>query len=88
MYEQLRRALGDGFYARLHKLYRAQPLTEDEGGAKNEVQRFVLRACVAANLDLTDFFERWGLPVDAATRVAIGGLKLRAPEMDLTRTRI
>jgi hypothetical protein len=88
MYEQLRRALGNGFYARLHKLYRRHPLTEDEGGDQNEVQRFVLRACMAANLDLTDFFERWGLPVDAGTRAAIAGLKLSAPKTDLTRTRI
>jgi hypothetical protein len=88
MYEQLRRALGDGFYARLHKYYRLHPLTEDEGGEKREVQTFVLRACIAANLDLREFFERWGLPVDAGTRAAIGGLKLKAPAMDLTRTRI
>ncbi|WP_250516644.1 M60 family metallopeptidase [Caballeronia sp. INDeC2] len=88
MYEQLRRALGDGFYARLHKSYRLHPLMEDEGGDKREVQTFVLRACIAANLDLRDFFERWGLPVDAATRAAIGKLKLKAPATDLTRTRI
>ncbi|SAK43759.1 hypothetical protein AWB80_00658 [Caballeronia pedi] len=88
MYEQLRRALGDGFYARLHKLYRRQPLTEGEGGDRNEVQTFVLRACMAANLDLTDFFSRWGLPVDAATRAAVGRARLKAPEGDLTRVRI
>ncbi|BCQ27923.1 S-layer protein (plasmid) [Caballeronia sp. NK8] len=88
MYEQLRRALGDGFYARLHKLYRRQPLTEGEGGDRSEVQTFVLRACVAANFDLTDFFSRWGLPVDAATRAAVGRARLKAPEEDLTRVRI
>ncbi|SAK54206.1 hypothetical protein AWB77_01512 [Caballeronia fortuita] len=87
MYEQLRRALGDGFYARLHKAYRLHPLTESEGGERNEVQRFVLRACIAANLDLTDFLERWGLPVDAATREAIGALRLKAAGVDLARVR-
>ncbi|AET94359.1 S-layer domain-containing protein (plasmid) [Burkholderia sp. YI23] len=88
MYEQLRRALGDAFYARLHKAYRLHPLTEDEGGDRNEVQTFVLRACIAANLDLTEFFSRWGLPVDNATRAAVAGMKLKTPPMDLTRTRI
>jgi hypothetical protein len=88
MYEQLRRALGDGFYARLHKFYRLHPLMEDEGGDRRAVQTFILRACIAANLDLRAFFERWGLPVDAGTHAAIGKLKLNAPATDLTRTRI
>ncbi|SAK44194.1 hypothetical protein AWB79_00789 [Caballeronia hypogeia] len=88
MYEQLRRALGDGFYMRLHKYYRLHPLTENEGGDSNEVQTFVLRACIAANLDLTDFFVRWGLPVDARTRATVVDAKLKPPAVDLTRTRI
>ncbi|SAL27084.1 hypothetical protein AWB74_01176 [Caballeronia arvi] len=88
MYEQLRRALGDGFYARLHKSYRLHPLTQAEDGDRNEVQIFVLRACIAANLDLTEFFSRWGLPVDTATRAAIAELKLKTPATDLSRMRI
>ncbi|SAK46673.1 hypothetical protein AWB75_00963 [Caballeronia catudaia] len=88
MYEQLRRALGDGFYARLHKLYRLHPLTEAEGGDRNEVQTFVLRACIAAHLDLTEFFSRWGLPIETATRAAIAELKLKTPSVDLSRMRI
>lgn len=88
MYEQLRRALGDGFYARLHQYYRRHPLTEDGGGERAEVQAFVLRACIVAKLDLTDFFSRWGLPVDVRTKAAVIALKLDAPAVDLTRTRI
>lgn len=49
------------FYPRLFQLLREQPLTQDRNAAAAEDQlHFARMACIAAQEDLTDFFDSWG----------------------------
>ncbi|MFM0627349.1 M60 family metallopeptidase [Paraburkholderia xenovorans] len=85
MYEQLRRGLGNAFYQKLHQYYRSHPLTyEQQIGDHEKLQAFIYRSCLVANLDLTDFFSKWGLRADAATLHAVGSLKYPRASGDLT----
>jgi hypothetical protein len=88
MFEQLRRGLGDSFYPKLHKDYRRNPLSYDEGADDDDkkVQQFILRSSRVAGRDLTGFFRAWGLPIDSATAAAISAMGL-PPAADLTRVR-
>jgi Peptidase M60, enhancin and enhancin-like/Ricin-type beta-trefoil lectin domain-like/N-terminal domain of M60-like peptidases len=85
MYEQLRRGLGEAFYEKLHQYYRLHPLTyEQQIGDHEKIQAFIYRSCLVADLDLTDFFSKWGLRANAATLAAVRSLQYPRASRDLT----
>lgn len=76
MFDQLRRAFGDDFYAHLSQAYRdsvargeAQPESNEEMQAT-----FMLAAATIADRDLTPFFREWGLTVSAETAAKLAEL--------------
>ncbi|WIB36712.1 MULTISPECIES: M60 family metallopeptidase [unclassified Curtobacterium] len=64
-FDQLRRAYGDDFIARVAERTRGPVLP----GARREARLdFILAAAHVAGHDLTPFFEQWGIPVEADLR--------------------
>lgn len=78
MFWQLDLAFGADFYAKLGRNIRNVPTSSRPYSSDERTQFFVLEASRVAGYDLVPFFERWGVPVRAATRTAITGLRLRA----------
>ncbi|MFC7304559.1 M60 family metallopeptidase [Streptomyces monticola] len=81
MFEQLRMAFGDEFYATLHRLAREERTVPDDEGARKRFLMVV--ASRAAHTDLIGFFERWGFTVDERTRSKVARLKLPRPARDV-----
>ncbi|NIF26947.1 hypothetical protein F3J44_11235 [Pantoea sp. Tr-811] len=81
MFEQMRRAFGDGFYPKLEQAIRQYADPISPGPRK---QLFQVEASGAANADLSDYFIRWGLRPDEQTLAAIKALGLNKPEVDPT----
>lgn len=70
MFEQLRWAFGDNFYPNLSQEYRKQNfaktlITETD---EEKIQTFVEISSQIADRDLSEFFEKWGLPVTVETK--------------------
>ena len=85
MYEQLRKGLGEDFFPALHKYYRLHPLNRQQRTDEQVmIQQFVYRSSLVAKVDLSDFFDAWGLPADDDTARAIQALNL-PPAEDLTQ---
>lgn len=77
MYEQLRKAFGNQFYASMYKLYRLNRLTLEE--AKNEeivIQQFIFNSCKISGYNLIPFFNSWGLSISTENLLAINNLNL------------
>lgn len=87
MFEQLRLSF-DNFWPRLHKLVREEK--PDRGSFSDTLYRqstLVLYASKTANADLTGFFARWGISVNAESAAKIASLGLVPPAADPTLTR-
>lgn len=69
MFDQLRRAFGDGFYPRLNQRYRVMDTLGELRGLDDAAreQRFMVTAAAAADRDLGPFFAEWGMVADEAT---------------------
>ncbi len=81
MFEQLRKAFGNKFYVNLNQFYRKNPLTLVQVGDEEVVQQeFMFNSCQISGFNLTNFFEKWGLPISEATKKKIE--KLRLPLAD------
>ena len=79
MFWQLRLAFGPTFYPRYARESRA--LQGYPGGAKAEKQaRVVIETCRVAGRNLIPFYEKWGVPITAATRRTVEDLHL--PTLD------
>ncbi|MGW1178612.1 M60 family metallopeptidase [Kitasatospora sp. NPDC002543] len=83
MFEQLRVVFGDGFYHRLHRMARRRERIKGDAEKK---RYFMISACVASGTDLGDYFTRWGLRPDTATKDGIAALELPGPATDPTAT--
>lgn len=66
---QLRLTFGTSFYPRLHQLYRLMPNKPRQENDK--VQRFIVETSLLANVDLTPFFDRWGLYATRQTLIRV-----------------
>jgi hypothetical protein len=84
---QLRLTFGTAFYKQLHQCYRLMqdlPATEVD-----KAQRFITETSLLAGLDLTPFYDKWGLYATASTLVRLEHLPtLTQPlwETDATHT--
>ncbi|KQO81126.1 hypothetical protein ASF17_13500 [Frigoribacterium sp. Leaf263] len=76
LYDQLRRAFGDDFYAHLNQEYRVmRALGESQPvGAEAQRQLFAVTASRVADRDLTEYFQQWGMALDEATRAVLADL--------------
>jgi hypothetical protein len=79
MFEQLRVAFGDAFYHKLEQAIRRLEPPDDEAERK---RLFQVEASKAANVDLSDYFIKWGLRPDEQTLAAIRALGLEKPSKD------
>ncbi|MGK9148202.1 M60 family metallopeptidase [Plantibacter flavus] len=79
MFDQLRRAFGDDFYAQLAQEIRMQDARGyDRAYAGHD--RFIWEASRIADRDLTPFFREWGLPVEGALAEELAAFpKLQTP---------
>ncbi|WP_131817641.1 M60 family metallopeptidase [Photorhabdus australis] len=62
---QLRLTFGNGFYPQLHQVYRLMdslPVSNDE-----KKQQFIISSSQLANINLADFFDKWGITPDDKT---------------------
>lgn len=89
MFDQLRRAYGEQFYARVAEQFRVDrllgtpvPSASDDTARQQE---FALRAAQVAGQDLTGFFEAWGIGLTDDTRRQLQ--RYEAPTFDLTANR-
>lgn len=76
MFDQLRRAYGEEFYARMAEDFRVdrlfgEPVPPASDTAARQ-QEFALVASEVAGQDLTDFFHQWGIDLTEATRAELG----------------
>jgi hypothetical protein len=84
---QLRTTFGPGYYPQLHQLYRLMPdppLREAE-----KAQRFMIETSLLAGVDLTPFYDRWGLHATTSTLIRLEHLPALAQpiwETDATHT--
>ncbi|MBC9796546.1 M60 family metallopeptidase [Sinomicrobium weinanense] len=85
MFHQLWLAYGDEFYIQLHKETREE--NPNAGNDNDKMRYFMLKSCTISGYDLTDFFQKWGLPVSSDVYDEIAGLHLPAPDEDLTLLR-
>jgi len=75
MFDQLRRAYGEQFYARMAEWFRVERLlgrpvpTSSDTTARQ--QEFALVASEIAGQDLTGFFDAWGIPLTGETRATL-----------------
>jgi hypothetical protein len=83
MFEQLRRAFGDAFWARVNQQYRVElatgraTITDDD----EKVQHFIRTTSLVADRDLSEFFRQWGMPADATTLAAVADLPALTHEL-------
>lgn len=84
-FEQLRLAYGEEMIIRWHDVVREQTLPAPDDAAR--WQNVVYSTSVAAEVDLADFWDAWGVTVAAETRAKIAALDLPAPADDLTALR-
>jgi len=83
MFYQLRSVYGWDAYKKLHKYFRKQPFVDDRYETdQDKANKFVYAMCVVTGNNLTPFFNKWGLNVDAATAQRIKGLNLPQPTVD------
>lgn len=85
MFHQLWLAYGDDFYIQLHRKTREEK--PDAGNDNDKMRYFMLKSCTISGYDLTDFFQKWGLPVSSDVYDEIAGLHLPVPDEDLTLLR-
>ncbi|MCG5130324.1 M60 family metallopeptidase [Enterobacter mori] len=76
MFWQLDLTFGKDFYARLGKLYRELPVTQQPATSAQKVQVFILETSRVAGYDLTPFFIQWGLTPSIETIDSINQLSL------------
>ncbi|WP_443936783.1 M60 family metallopeptidase [Pedobacter sp. MW01-1-1] len=85
MFYQLWMQYGDSFYIALSKQTRVEKPTVPTDADK--MRYFMLKACTVSGNNLTDFFQKWGLPVAQSVYDEIAALGLPAPTNDLTTLR-
>ncbi|GAB7532672.1 M60 family metallopeptidase [Pseudomonas sp. 3A(2025)] len=69
---QLRLTFGKSFYPQAHQLYRLMP--DQPQNDDDKVQRFIVETSLLTGLDLTPFFDRWGLYATPRTLIGLGHL--------------
>lgn len=80
MFEQLRLAYGDAFYAELHRQTRAeQPYFEND---QDKMAYFMLKAAGIAGEDLTTFFRQWGFQGVEAAFAELQAMNLPLPQVE------
>ncbi|GHD68918.1 hypothetical protein GCM10007350_34850 [Jeongeupia chitinilytica] len=77
MFWQLDLAFGRDFYAKLGTNYRNMPAAQRPATDAARKQTFVIETSRVASYDLSGFFERWGIPVDAATKSTLSAMGLQ-----------
>ncbi len=83
MFHQLKAVYGWDVYKRLHQYFRRTPFVEIDGETDaDKANKFIYAMCAVTGNDLTGFFSKWGLNVDARTAQRIKGLKLPLPKTD------
>ncbi|EEL34489.1 S-layer domain protein [Bacillus cereus Rock3-28] len=80
---QLQLAYGEGFYPKLHQLYRDMPSNEIPQTDENKKQLFMISASKVAKQNLIPFFEKWGLRPnnDTIQKVAALGYPILTAEI-------
>jgi hypothetical protein len=76
LYDQLRRAFGDEFYAHLNQEYRVMRALGESQPSDAEAQRqlFAVTASRVADRDLSEYFRQWGFQLDDATKATLAEL--------------
>ncbi len=74
MFDQLRRAFGDGFYPRLSQEYRFSRFLGEWQPSSDQEKRdvFALRTAKVANRNLAPFFEQWGVVLSDGVKAQMG----------------
>lgn len=73
-YLQLQEAFGWDLYTSLFAEYRGLDDGERATNDSERIQQWIVRSSLAAELDLTPFYEAWDFPIDASTYDAVDGL--------------
>ena len=84
MFEQLRKAFGNKFYAGLNQYYRKNPLTLLEVNDDDFVmQEFIFNSCKLSGFDLTNFFQKWGLAISSENVRRLKKMKLPVSKKEI-----
>jgi hypothetical protein len=75
-YLELQEAFGWEFYQELNATYLAMPSGDRPTDDNARIQTWVIESSFQAGLDLTDFYEAWGFPIDPETADAVSELPL------------
>lgn len=75
MFDQLRRAFGDGFYPRVSQAYRISRFVGDRQPATDQDKRDVFASTVSkvADRNLAPFFEQWGVKLTSEVVAQLAG---------------
>lgn len=78
MFWQLALAFGDDFYPQLHRVYREMPPWQHPTNDHGKIQTFIIISSQVVGVNLSPFFEMWGLAPDKATKEQIHHLPVLA----------
>ncbi|MGX7420585.1 M60 family metallopeptidase [Carnobacterium gallinarum] len=74
MFWQLKLTFGNEFYPQLHQIYRVMPNSEKPKNDEERKQKFMLETSKLANVNLTTFYEMWGMKLSEATKAELAKL--------------